>query len=69
MLQLRVDNGSAIWGRAWELRTATSLARLWAAQGRRVESKALLAPVYGAFDEGLGTPDLEEARTVLAALP
>ena len=55
--------------RAWELRSATSLARLWAGQSRGEEAKALLAPVYQAFDEGLGTPDLNDALTVLGALP
>ena len=55
--------------RGWELRAATSLARLWAGQGRAEDAKALLAPVYEGFDEGLGTPDLEEARSVLGALP
>ena len=55
--------------RGWELRAATALARLWTAQGRGEEAKALLAPVYGSFDDGLGTLDLEEARTLLVALP
>ena len=55
--------------RGWELRFATSLARLWAAQDRGDEAKALLEPVYAAFDEGLGTRDLEEAHAVLRALP
>ena len=54
--------------RGWELRAATSLARLWTAQGRGEAAKALLAPVYAGFDEGFGTPDLVEARTVLGAL-
>ena len=51
--------------RGWELRCATSLARLWAGQGCGEEARALLAPVYKAFDEGLVIPDLEEARRVL----
>ena len=54
--------------RGWELRAATSLALLWAAQGRGEEAKALLAPVYGAFDEGFGTPDLQEAKALLDEL-
>jgi hypothetical protein len=32
---------------SWELRGATSLARLWQQQGRHEEAAALLAPVYG----------------------
>jgi predicted ATPase len=30
----------------WELRAAASLARLWRDQGRRLEARELLAPVY-----------------------
>ncbi len=33
--------------RSWELRAATSLARLWRDQGSRAEARDLLAPVYG----------------------
>jgi predicted ATPase len=50
------------------LRAATSLALLWAAQGRGEEARALLAPVYGAFDEGFGTPDLQVAKALLDEL-
>ena len=42
--------------RMWELRAATSLARLWRDQGRRAEARDLLAPVYGWFTEGFDTP-------------
>ena len=45
----------------WELRAATSLARLWRDQGKRGEARDLLAPVYGWFTEGFDTPDLVEA--------
>lgn len=54
--------------RAWELRIATSLARLWASQSRRESARQLLALVYGAFNEGFGTPDLQDARTLLTGL-
>jgi class 3 adenylate cyclase/predicted ATPase len=54
--------------RAWELRTATTLARLWRRQGKPAEARALLGPVHGGFVEGLDTPDLEEARELLAEL-
>jgi hypothetical protein len=33
--------------KSWELRAATSLARLWRDQGKRAEARDLLAPVYG----------------------
>jgi predicted ATPase/class 3 adenylate cyclase len=52
----------------WELRTATSLARLWAEDSRRAEARELLAPVYGWFMEGFDTPDLREAKALLDVL-
>jgi predicted ATPase len=54
--------------RGYELRAATSLARLWLKQGRRAEARELLAPVYGSFTEGFGTADLKEAAALLAEL-
>jgi predicted ATPase len=53
--------------RVWELRAATSLARLWRHQGRGQEAHDLLAPVYGWFTEGMGRPDLRQARALLEA--
>jgi predicted ATPase len=52
----------------WELRAATSLARLWREQGRREEAKGLLAPIYGWFTEGFDTPVLKDARVLLDQL-
>jgi predicted ATPase/class 3 adenylate cyclase len=54
--------------KAWELRAAMSLARLWQQQGKRAEARALLAPVYSWFTEGFDTADLREAKALLAAL-
>ena len=54
--------------RGYELRAATSLARLWREQGRRGEARDLLAPVYVWFTEGFDTADLKEARTLLSEL-
>lgn len=51
--------------RSWELRTATGLCRLWQGDGRNVDARALLAPVYGWFKEGDDTPDLMDAETLL----
>ena len=45
--------------RLWELRAATSLARLWRDQGKRAEARDLLAPVYDWFTEGFDTADLK----------
>ena len=52
----------------WELRAATSLARLWRDQGRRQEAGDLLTPIYGWFSEGFDTPDLKEAKALLNEL-
>jgi predicted ATPase len=54
--------------KSWELRTTTSLSRLWQQQGKRGEAHALLAPIYNWFTEGFDTADLQEARALLAAL-
>jgi len=51
-----------------ELRTATSLARLWGEQGRRAEARKLLAPAYGWFTEGFDTADLRDAAKLLSEL-
>jgi predicted ATPase len=52
----------------WELRAATSLARLWGEQGRRGEARDLLAPLYGWFTEGFDTADLKDAKRLLDEL-
>jgi tetratricopeptide (TPR) repeat protein len=54
--------------KSFELRTATSLARLWQSQGRRQKAYELLAPVYDWFTEGFDTTDLQEAKVLLAEL-
>ncbi|WP_247779614.1 AAA family ATPase [Bradyrhizobium sp. 170] len=52
----------------WELRAATSLARLWRGQGKRDEARAPLMSVHGWFTEGFDTPDLKEAKALLDEL-
>ena len=54
--------------KSWELRSATTLARLLAGRGQRAAAHGLLSPIHGWFTEGADTPDLIEARTLLAAL-
>lgn len=54
--------------KSWELRTSTSLARLWQSQGKRKEAYDLLAPVYNWFTEGFETRDLKEAKALLDEL-
>jgi DNA-binding winged helix-turn-helix (wHTH) protein/predicted ATPase len=51
--------------KSFELRAATSLARLWARQGKTRDAHALLAEVYAWFTEGFDMPDLTDARALL----
>lgn len=55
-------------GKMLELRASTSLARLWGAGTRRAAARDLLASICGRFTEGLESPDLREARTLLEQL-
>jgi predicted ATPase len=54
--------------KAYELRTALSLGRLWRRQGKLDAARDLLGPIYGWFTEGLDTADLRDARTLLEDL-
>jgi predicted ATPase len=54
--------------KSWELRAATSMARLWHSQGRRQKARDLLDPIYGWFTEGFDALDLKEAKALLDAL-
>jgi predicted ATPase len=54
--------------KSWELRAATSYARLMRDQGRLTEAHDLLASVYGWFTEGFATKDLREAKALLDEL-
>jgi adenylate cyclase len=54
--------------KAYELRAATCLARLWCDQKKRQQARNLLAPVYGGFIEGFDTCDLKEAKALLNVL-
>jgi predicted ATPase/DNA-binding winged helix-turn-helix (wHTH) protein len=53
---------------SWELRSASSLARVWHSGGRTRQARDLLNDVYGRFTEGFATRDLVEAKTLLEAL-
>jgi predicted ATPase len=50
---------------SWELRIATSLARLHHQQDRIAEARGFLAPVYDRFTEGFETADLQVAKALL----
>ena len=54
--------------RLWQLRAATSLARLWRRRGKRREAYDLLAPIHGWFTEGSDAPDLVEAEGLIDKL-
>jgi predicted ATPase len=54
--------------KVFELRAATSLARLWRERGQGIEARELLAPVYGWFTEGFDTLVLKEAKALLDEL-
>jgi predicted ATPase/DNA-binding winged helix-turn-helix (wHTH) protein len=63
-LELSRAHGS----RAWELRTATDLATLWADQDRSDDARALLLPIFEKFTEGSDTADLKAAKRLLTTL-
>ena len=51
--------------KAWELRAAVSLSRLWQRQGKSDEARQLLGEIYDGFTEGFDTADLQEAKALL----
>jgi hypothetical protein len=53
---------------SWELRAATSLARLLRKQGHSDDAVTVLQPVYNRFTEGFGTADLVAAKQLLGEL-
>jgi class 3 adenylate cyclase/tetratricopeptide (TPR) repeat protein len=55
-------------GKCFELRAASSLARLWLRMGKKAEARELLAPVYDWFTEGFDTQDLKDANALLEEL-
>jgi hypothetical protein len=63
-LELSCQHGSL----AWELRGATSLARLLRQTNRASEARSILAPAYDRLRHGLLTADLRAAQAVLLEL-
>ena len=53
---------------SWELRTATTLARMWHDRSRTAEARDLLHRTYERFTESFETPDLVAARDLLSLL-
>jgi predicted ATPase len=66
--QQAIDIARSQQAKSFELRTATSMARLWQSQGKRQEAHDLLAPVYHWFTEGFDTADLQDAKALLEEL-
>ena len=66
--QHAIDIAQNQQAKSFELRAATSLARLWQQQGKRQEAHDLLAPVYNWFTEGFDTADLQDAKALLDEL-
>jgi class 3 adenylate cyclase/predicted ATPase len=64
-----IEVARAQQARSWELRAASSLAKLWIGEGRRAEARDLLAGVYGGFAEGKDTLDLKRAGALIDRLP
>jgi predicted ATPase len=54
--------------KAFELRAATSLSRVWQHQGKATAARQMLGEVYHRFTEGMEMPDLQEAKAVLETL-
>jgi tetratricopeptide (TPR) repeat protein len=63
-----INLAKSMGAKAYELRTAMSLARLLASQGRADQARAMLAEIYNWFTEGFDTPDLKEAKALLEEL-
>ncbi len=63
-----LDIAQSQHAKSWELRAATSLARLWQSQDKRQDAYDLLAPVYNWFTEGFDTADLKDAKALLDEL-
>jgi class 3 adenylate cyclase/tetratricopeptide (TPR) repeat protein len=68
LFQQALDTARAQNAKSWELRTATSFARMLKDQGRATEAFNVLEPVYRWFTEGHDTRDLKQAAQLLAEL-
>jgi len=67
-LRESIEVARAQGAKSWELRSATTLARLLAGRGEAEAAFELLAPVYNWFTEGFGTRDLQDAKALLDQL-
>ena len=67
-LRRALDLAREAEAKSLELRAATSLARMWQARGRSAEARALLDGICGGSAANATSPDLTEARALLARL-
>jgi Flp pilus assembly protein TadD len=67
-LRASIDVARVQKAKSWELRSATTLARLLAERQERAAAREMLSDVYGWFTEGFGTKDLKQARALLDTL-
>ena len=63
-----IDIAKGQSAKSWELRAATSLARLLRDTNRRDEARSMLAEIYNWFTEGFDTADLKDAKALLDEL-
>ena len=68
LLQKAVELSHAQGDRSHELRAALDLARLWQRQGKGAQARKLLSAAHRRFTEGHDTPDLKEAKALIAEL-
>jgi DNA-binding winged helix-turn-helix (wHTH) protein/predicted ATPase len=54
--------------KSWELRASMSLARVHQQRGKPDAARVLLTQIYDEFTEGFDTPDLRDAKALLAEL-
>ncbi len=66
--QKAIEIARSLGARSWELRAATSLARLWSRRGRRLDAAQLLGDCRCWFTEGFDTRDVQTADRLLEEL-
>jgi predicted ATPase len=67
LFQKAIETARLQKAQSFELRASIDLARLWERQGKTAEARKMLSSIYGWFKEGLDTPDLKDAKALLAS--
>jgi predicted ATPase/DNA-binding winged helix-turn-helix (wHTH) protein len=68
ILQFALRTARAQGALAWEIKVATSLARLWSAREYNIEAYELLSSVYSRYTEGFQTTDLVKTADLMRQL-